>query len=127
VRQKMPDSVSIFVLPPDKPTLESRLRKRSQAENVKPEVIERRLDTAAREIEKYRDYSYILVNDRLEQAVDELRAIILSERIRRSGRPEPPGARDLVAIAEQCRQDNARERTRHVLQSFGQNISEAPG
>jgi guanylate kinase len=126
VRQKMPDSVSIFVLPPDKSTLESRLRKRSQAENVKPEVIERRLDTATREIEKYRDYGYILVNDRLEQAVDELRAIILSERIRRSGCPEPPGTKDLFAIAEQCRQENAWERTRHVLRSFGQNILDAP-
>jgi guanylate kinase len=125
VRQKMPESVSIFVLPPDKPTLVSRLRKRSQAENVKPEVIERRLDTATREIEKYRDYGYILVNDRLEQAVDELRAIILSERIRRRGHAEPPEAKDLFTIAERCRQANSQERIRPVLLSFGQNMPEA--
>jgi guanylate kinase len=125
VRQKMPESVSIFVLPPDKPTLVSRLRKRSQAENVKPEVIERRLDTATREIEKYRDYGYILVNDRLEQAVDELRAIILSERIRRRGHAEPPEAKDLFTIAERCRQANSQERIQPVLLSFGQNMPEA--
>ena len=51
------------------------------------EVIHRRLDTARREIENYEKYDYILVNDRLEQAVDELKAIVLSERARRSGRP----------------------------------------
>lgn len=123
VCQKIPDAVSIFVMPPDKTTLESRLWKRSQAENVKPEVIERRLETATKEIENYRNYGYILLNDRLEQAVDELRAIVLSERIRRAGPPFPSGADDLFVIAERCRQANARERIQPVLRSFGQRVS----
>ena len=123
VCEKIPDSVSIFVMPPDKRTLESRLWKRSQAENVKPEVIQRRLETATKEIENYRNYGYILLNDRLEQAVDELRAIVLAERIRRAGPPFPPGADDLFAIAERCRQANAQERIQPVLRSFGQRVS----
>jgi guanylate kinase len=123
VCQKIPDAVSIFVMPPDKTTLESRLWKRSQAEHVKPEVIQRRLETATKEIENYRNYSYILLNDRLEQAVDELRAIVLSERIRRAGSPFPSGADDLFAIAERCRQANAQERIQPVLRSFGQRVS----
>ena len=123
VCNRVPDAVSIFVMPPDKPTLESRLWKRSQAENVKPEVIQRRLETATKEIENYSNYGYILLNDRLEQAVDELRAIVLSERIKRAGPPFPSGASDLFAIAERCRQANAQERIKPVLRSFGQGVS----
>lgn len=123
VCRKIPDAVSIFVMPPDKPTLESRLWKRSQTEHVQPEVIQRRLETATKEIANYQNYGYILLNDRLEQAVDELRAIVLSERIKRAGPPFPPGAADLFAIAERCRQANAQERIKHVLLSFGQRVS----
>ncbi len=123
VRQKMPEAVSIFVMPPDKFTLESRLRKRSQAEQVQPEVILRRLETATKEIGNYPKYGYILVNDRLEQAVDELRAIVLSERFRRSGAALPPGSSELFTIAERCRQRNAVERVRPVLRSFEQGAS----
>ncbi|HEX3586858.1 MAG TPA: guanylate kinase, partial [Candidatus Angelobacter sp.] len=66
VKQKMPDAVSIFVLPPSRKELESRLRKRSISENVHAEeVIRRRLDEARREIENYPNYDYILINDRL--------------------------------------------------------------
>ena len=123
VCRKIPDAVSIFVMPPDKMTLESRLWKRSQAEHVKPEVIQRRLETATKEIENYQNYGYILLNDRLEEAVDELRAIVLSERIKRAGPPFPPGVADLFAIAERCRQANAQERIKPVLLSFGQRVS----
>lgn len=123
VCKKIPDAVSIFVMPPDKLTLESRLKKRSQAENVNPEVIRRRLETATKEIENYRNYGYILVNDRLEQAVDELRAIVLSERIKRAGTSFPPGASDLFTIAERCLQANAQQRIKPVLSSFGQQAS----
>src|SRR6266481_3026854 len=63
VKQKMPEAVSIFVLPPSRAELESRLRKRSISENVRSEeVIRRRLATARREIENYVNYDYILVN-----------------------------------------------------------------
>ena len=123
VCHKIPDAVSIFVMPPDKSTLESRLWKRSQAEHVNPEVIQRRLETATKEIENYQNYGYILLNDRLEQAVDELRAIVLSERIKRAGPPFPSGAADLFTVAERCRQANAQERIKPVLLSFGQRVS----
>jgi guanylate kinase len=84
VKQKIPSAVSIFVLPPSKTELESRLRKRSLSENVRSEEeIRRRLDTARREIENYPYYDYILVNDRLEQSVDQLQAIVLAERLKR--------------------------------------------
>jgi guanylate kinase len=79
IKQKLPQAVSIFILPPDRNTLERRLRsRRLDAE----EVIQRRLVTATREIENYAKYDYILVNDRLEESVEALKSILLAERLR---------------------------------------------
>jgi guanylate kinase len=115
VKEKIPGAVSIFVLPPDRDKLEWRLRHRGLDSQ---DVIERRLVTASREIEKYDKYDYILVNDRLEQAVDELRAIVLSERLRRAG--EKPSSHDkrTFETAERCRLANVRERVQPILRSF---------
>src|ERR1700759_5192912 len=119
VKQKMPDAVSIFVLPPSRTELESRLRKRSLSENVHAEeVIRRRLDTARREIEKYPNYDYILINDRLEQSVDRLQAIVLGERIRRSGAMPSKDEKRYLEIAEQCLKSRMEEEIKGVLGSF---------
>ncbi len=84
LRVKVPESVSIFVLPPDRNTLEHRLRHRSEAEHVADEaIILRRLEKAREEIGNYPDYRYILVNGKLDQAVEELSAIVWSERLKR--------------------------------------------
>ena len=48
-------------------------------------MIQRRLVTASREIENYMKYDYILVNDRLEESIETLKAILLAERLKRSG------------------------------------------
>src|SRR6476659_10484514 len=119
VKQKMPDAVSIFVLPPSRAELESRLRKRSLSENVHAEeVIRRRLDTARREIENYPNYDYILINDRLEQSVDRLQAIVLGERIRRSGKPPSPEEKHYLVTAEKCLKANMEGKIRDILASF---------
>jgi len=67
IKQRLPEAVSIFILPPDRKTLERRLRNRGQDSE---EEIERRLDGARREIENYSKYDYILVNEKLERATD---------------------------------------------------------
>lgn len=119
VRQTVPEAVSIFVLPPDRQTLEKRLRSRSRAEKVvSEEIILRRLTTASNEIVHYSEYEYILVNDRLEQAVEELKAIVFSERWNASGKPLPSDGPQLAAIAERCRRQNRLGRVRAVLASF---------
>ncbi len=121
VRKKMPDAVSIFVLPPNPEILATRLRNRSRAEgSISEEMIERRLAEARIEIEKYGQYGYILVNDVLDHAVEELEAIVYSERVRHSKGAilEEDGDR-LLAIADQCRQNNAGVRLQPVLASFG--------
>ncbi|MCU1220664.1 MAG: guanylate kinase, partial [Candidatus Angelobacter sp.] len=119
VKQKMPNAVSIFVLPPSRAELESRLRKRSQSENVHAEeVIRRRLDEARREIENYPNYDYILINDRLEQSVDQLQAIVLGERIRRSGKMPTAAEKQYLATAEKCLKANMEEKIKDILATF---------
>lgn len=126
VKQKMPEAVSIFVLPPSRTELESRLRKRSLSENVHAEeVIRRRLATARREIENYPNYDYILINDRLEQSVDRLQAIVLGERIRRSGKPPSPEEKQYLATAEKCLKANMQEKIRDILGTFDESAPAA--
>ena len=79
IKEKIPKAVSIFILPPDREKLEWRLRHRGLDSEA---VIRRRLDTARREIENYSKYDYILVNNLLEQSADELKDIVLAERLR---------------------------------------------
>jgi guanylate kinase len=123
VRKKVPDAVSIFVMPPTKEDLATRLRNRSRAEGGITEeterIIERRLAQARSEIVNYRQYGYILVNDVLDQAVAELAAIVSSERIRRSGRDMNPEDRRLIELAGGCRQSDSMARLQPVLSSFG--------
>lgn len=119
VKQKMPDAVSIFVLPPSRAELESRLRKRSLSENVHAEeVIRRRLDTARREIENYPNYDYILINDRLEQSVDRLQAIVMGERIRRGGEIHSADEKRYLQTAQKCLKASMEEEIKGVLGSF---------
>ena len=115
IKRKLPQAVSIFILPPDRKTLESRLRNRSLD---KEDVIQRRLVTASREIEKYRDYDYILINDRLEDSVEALKAILLAERLKRSGAQQSADDAETLAKAERCRLGNLGERLQPILASF---------
>jgi guanylate kinase len=110
VMEKLPEAVSIFIIPPSPQVLEMRLRSRSEAEHVTSEdVIQKRLAEARNELKLMRDYKYALVNDVLDQAVIELRAIVLCER----------GVRDGVqTIASSCRTDAASPKLRAALSTF---------
>ncbi len=77
VRRLYPDSVSIFLVPPSMRTLEERLRKRSSESE---EEIQSRMTIARNEMQHATQYDYIVVNDRLDDAVSDIRAIIRSER-----------------------------------------------
>lgn len=111
VMKKLPAAVSIFILPPSPQVLEMRLRNRSMAEHVTSEaVIEGRLAEARNELKRIDDYKYALVNDVLEQAVAEMRAIVLFERGEREGTQE---------LAASCRTDAASQRLKSALQTFG--------
>lgn len=81
LKERIPEAVSIFILPPSRDILEQRLRSRSEDSE---EVIERRLRDAALEIRNYKQYDYVLVNHQVEESVATLSAIIKAERVRRS-------------------------------------------
>jgi guanylate kinase len=119
VKEKMPEAVSIFILPPSKAELERRLRWRSLGEgNIRPEVITRRLAAAGREIENYPKYDYILVNDQLGQSIEQLKAIVLAERARRSGEPVSAETEECLSVADRCRLDSVRSDVQHILAGF---------
>jgi guanylate kinase len=115
VKQKIPEAVRIFVLPPNRQELEKRLRLRSQDDEA---VIQRRLDTATREIENYSKYDYILVNDYLEDSVASLKAILLVERMKHAGNQQSTIDADTIARAERCRLENVGDRLPPILASF---------
>lgn len=110
VMRKLPEAVSIFILPPSPEVLERRLRHRSVAEHVTSEdVIERRLKEAKKELDRIGEYRYAIVNDQLDEAVDELRAIVLTER------HESEAKRDAAAS---CSTAARSLRLEHALESF---------
>jgi guanylate kinase len=82
-RQLFPTAVSIFILPPSFQTLLERLGGRGGNSAADLQV---RLQNALFEIAQYPNYDYIVINDKLAQAVDELAAIIRAERCRRDRR-----------------------------------------
>ena len=119
VRDKLPEAVTIFVMPPNPKVLRTRLRNRSRAEgHVDESVLQRRLNEARKEIENYRQYRYILVNDVLERAVAQLEAVVVVERMKREGKPLDQRTKRDFEIAEACREVNSRERLKPVLESF---------
>jgi guanylate kinase len=119
VRASMPEAVSIFVLPPNPKVLRTRLRNRSRAEGVVDDAeVFRRLDAARREIENYREYSYILINDILDRAVAQLEAIVQAERFYRNAEPIAFRSRRVLEVAAGCLQVNSQERLKPVLEAF---------
>lgn len=82
VLKKAPkDVVTIFILPPSMIELRARLERR--AEDA-PDVIAKRLENAKNEIARWRMYDYIVVNDDLQRALGEVKAILIAERVRRT-------------------------------------------
>jgi guanylate kinase len=120
VRKSMLEAVSIFIMPPNPKVLRTRLRNRFRAEGQINEAdLYRRLSEASKEIENYREYGYILVNDILDRAVAQLEAIVLAERYYRNSEPIALRARRVLEVAAACRITNSTERLKPVLEAFG--------
>ena len=73
VRARLPEARSIFILPPSRSALESRLKARSTDSD---EVIQRRLRDAAQDLGHWAEFDYVVINDRFEQALADLQAIV---------------------------------------------------
>ena len=132
VKRKIPEAVSIFVLPPSREELERRLRSRSEAEREIQQqlfgrtisdadneaIIQRRLQTASRDIENVCEYDYILVNDRVDPAIDTLKSIVKARRLMRSGLPRTPEDEPVLKTAEAARRDNMLKQVQSILATF---------
>jgi guanylate kinase len=78
VRQTMPEAVAVFIAPPSREALKTRLVGRG---TDSAEQVEARLETAERELEAAREFGYVVVNDRLEEATRELVGIVRRELV----------------------------------------------
>ncbi len=86
VRERLPAAASIFILPPSRPSLEQRLRQRSTDSDA---VIRRRLQDSVRDLSHWAEFDYVVVNDRFEEALAELHAIVSGQGEHlRAERPE---------------------------------------
>ena len=81
VRAKVPDAVSVFILPPSKQALDDRMRKRGQDSEA---VMAQRLAAAREEMLHYDEFDYVIVNEVFDTAVDEMCAIFTASRLRRA-------------------------------------------
>jgi guanylate kinase len=80
VRDRLGDDVvSIFVLPPSMTELRHRLERRAEDSAA---TIEQRLEAARHEIERWRNYHYVIVNDDLQRAYQDVLAIVTAERLK---------------------------------------------
>jgi guanylate kinase len=79
VREKVPDAVGIFILPPSREALEERMRKRGQDSD---EVIMRRLAAAREEMSHHHEFDYVIVNEIFNTAVAEMCSIFTASRLR---------------------------------------------
>ena len=81
VRRTVPESVSVFILPPSRAVLEERIRGRKQDSE---EVIQRRMRDAVSEMSHYAEYDFLVLNDDFTRALGDLDAIVRTRRLRNS-------------------------------------------
>ena len=79
IRRTFPSAVSLFILPPSHDALRERLRRRGQDDD---DAIRKRTAEAVIEMSHHAEYDYVIVNDRFDDAVSDLKAIIRAERLR---------------------------------------------
>lgn len=79
IRHLMPKSKSIYILPPSREALHDRLEKRSQDSE---EVIQKRMAEATSEMSHYHEFDYLIINEDFYQALDEMCAIFIAERLK---------------------------------------------
>lgn len=83
MRAKRADIIGVFILPPSMTELERRLRGRASETE---EAVQQRFEAAKREIEHYALFDYVVVNDELASAFDQLKSVVVAERARRDRR-----------------------------------------
>jgi guanylate kinase len=97
VKKQVPEALAVFIVPPSRQSVEERLRARGQDSE---EAIGRRLERARQEMSCWTQYDFVVVNDDLERASEDLRSIVLASR---------------------CRRNDSDQRMRKIIDTFGGN------
>ncbi|MFW6134377.1 MAG: guanylate kinase [Elusimicrobiota bacterium] len=79
IKEKLPESILIFLMPPSIDELKRRLKSRNQDSDIE---IEKRMNTAQKEIEYAKKYDYLVINDEIDRALKKLESIITAEKCR---------------------------------------------
>ena len=79
VRRLFPESISIFILPPSMEALEQRLKGRGKDNDA---VIAKRMAAVREDVAHVNEFNYVIINDKLDEALRELNAVVLSARLR---------------------------------------------
>lgn len=82
IQQLLPESIGIFILPPSAETLATRLKRRAQDN---PGIIEKRLIAAREEVGHITEFDYVIINDKLEDALNDLICVVRAEHLKRHG------------------------------------------
>jgi len=88
VKSRFPESISVFVMPPSKEELAQRLKNRNTDQEQQVSI---RLGEAKRELAAANEYDYLVINEDLDEAVEELKGIIENERVSRKKREKTDG------------------------------------
>jgi guanylate kinase len=96
VRRTMPQTVSVFILPPSIAELEQRLRGRGTDSE---ETIQRRMNAAVAEMSHYSEYDYLIINAEFERAVGDLQAIVRARRLRLAAQTSKNGPQLALLVA----------------------------
>jgi len=97
VKRLVPDALGVFILPPSREALESRMRSRGQDSEA---TIQRRLAAAREEMSHYDEFDYVIVNEDFETAVGEMQAIFIGSRQRRHVQQQRHAALIAALLAE---------------------------
>jgi guanylate kinase len=97
VKKEVPEALAVFIVPPSRQSVEQRLRARGQDSE---EAIGRRLERARQEMSCWTQYDFVVVNDDLDRASEDLRSIV---------------------VASRCRRNDSDQRMRKIIDTFGGN------
>ena len=122
IKQRLPEAQAIFILPPSRQVLEARLLRRGEDSQ---QVIEHRLQRAVAELEKYPNYDYLIINEKLDRSAEQLCAVVLAARWkeRHDDRPADPQVQRWFELAESCRTRNVAPAVGPIQQTFGEVIT----
>lgn len=81
IRQIFPESISVFILPPSVDALAARLKTRAQDD---PDIIQKRLAAAREEVSHIIEFDYAIINDKLDEALNDLISVVRAERLKRT-------------------------------------------